>query len=302
MLLNPFALLSLHGLVLYSALFPLGSIHKPYTRTLARNLSLPVAAKKDSMGVCFIGKRNFGSFLQQYLKVHPGLFRDTDGTVLGRHKSFEQYTIGQNAAISGQTTKYYVYDKDPVTYDIYVCPGRHHPALLHDDIYTTHVNWIQGTPPAALQLCSGGAACSEPVTLSYRIRSMEARRSCTVTAVPLNVYRTLETHHHSNKQVNNSFPATTPTPAAPSSFLTPDFDSSVAYRIRLHEPHNSIARGQNLVLYDGDICLGGGIIDDVGPSYMKMGKAAPKHIPSDPTAVTAHNESCTAPRPSVIHF
>ncbi|KAL7535859.1 hypothetical protein ACHAXR_006777, partial [Thalassiosira sp. AJA248-18] len=83
-------------------------------RDIAHEANIPTASKRDSMGICFIGKRNFGNFVSQYLPepAPPGDFIDIDtGEIVGRHEGSMYYTIGQGAKISGVNVRYFVCGK-----------------------------------------------------------------------------------------------------------------------------------------------------------------------------------------------
>jgi len=83
-----------------AARFPVGHLLKPELRALAREAGLPVADKKDSQGICFIGNVRMQDFLRHYVPDHPGeIVRATDGTVLGHHRGLHLYTIGQRRGI-----------------------------------------------------------------------------------------------------------------------------------------------------------------------------------------------------------
>ena len=71
---------------LEKARFPLGEIEKPKVREIARELDLPVAEKKDSQGICFLGKVKIGDFLSNFLEDNPGEILTTAGRVVGEHK------------------------------------------------------------------------------------------------------------------------------------------------------------------------------------------------------------------------
>ena len=77
------------------ALFPTGEMLKPEVREVARRFALPVAEKKDSQGICFLGQVKMSDFLAHYLKDKPGEIIDTNGQVLGSHRGLHFYTIGQ---------------------------------------------------------------------------------------------------------------------------------------------------------------------------------------------------------------
>lgn len=77
------------------ALFPVGEIMKPEVRVLARKFDLPTATKKDSQGICFIGKVKMSDFLRHYVPDNPGDIIDTDGKKRGEHQGLHLFTIGQ---------------------------------------------------------------------------------------------------------------------------------------------------------------------------------------------------------------
>ena len=77
------------------AWFPTGEMLKPEVRDTARRFALPVAAKKDSQGICFLGQIKMGDFLRHHLPDTPGDIVDPDGHVLGRHHGLHLYTLGQ---------------------------------------------------------------------------------------------------------------------------------------------------------------------------------------------------------------
>lgn len=77
------------------ALFPTGEMLKPEVRETARRFGLPVAGKKDSQGICFLGQVKMSDFLAHYLPDKPGEIIDTEGRVMGTHRGLHFYTIGQ---------------------------------------------------------------------------------------------------------------------------------------------------------------------------------------------------------------
>jgi len=77
------------------ALFPTGEMLKPEVRDTARRFNLPVAAKKDSQGICFLGQVKMSDFLRHHLPDTPGDIVDPEGRILGRHQGLHLYTLGQ---------------------------------------------------------------------------------------------------------------------------------------------------------------------------------------------------------------
>lgn len=85
------------------ALFPIGDTEKSSIRNEAEKLNLPVAQKKDSQGICFLGHVDISEFLSHYVDLVPGQVLDVSGTVIGEHKGALVYTIGQRHGFSLQT-------------------------------------------------------------------------------------------------------------------------------------------------------------------------------------------------------
>lgn len=77
------------------ALFPVGEMLKPQVREAARRFGLPVAEKKDSQGICFLGQVRMSDFLRHYLPDSPGEIVDPSGRVMGTHRGLHFYTLGQ---------------------------------------------------------------------------------------------------------------------------------------------------------------------------------------------------------------
>lgn len=100
---------------LSKCLFPLANLTKQQVRNIAHEAGLINWDKKDSTGICFIGERNFQSFLKNYIAIKPGDIVDIDtNKVIAKHHGIAYYTIGQNnkLGLSGQAYKYFVVDKD----------------------------------------------------------------------------------------------------------------------------------------------------------------------------------------------
>lgn len=80
--------------------FPIGEYTKQQIRHLARENGLPNADRKDSQGICFLGKVKMNHFLEQFIPQQPGDIVRSDGSVLGQHKGLHRYTIGQRRGIN----------------------------------------------------------------------------------------------------------------------------------------------------------------------------------------------------------
>ena len=113
-------------------MFPVGHLVKSEVRAIAKKACLPVADKKDSTGICFIGKRNFRSFVQGYIPYQAGTLSRLDGTVVGEHEGAAFYTIGQRKGlkIGGPGDAWFVIGKDIDRNIVYVEQGENHPLFL----------------------------------------------------------------------------------------------------------------------------------------------------------------------------
>ncbi len=134
---------------LKNVLFPIGNLDKSEVREIARKNNIPVADKKDSTGICFIGERNFQKFIKNYLKENPGDIIDVKTKeVIGKHKGLMNYTIGQrkNVGISGNTERHFVCGKDVQKNILYVTIGDEE-YLYSDACLIDNVNFISSTHP-----------------------------------------------------------------------------------------------------------------------------------------------------------
>ncbi|XP_007953843.1 mitochondrial tRNA-specific 2-thiouridylase 1 [Orycteropus afer afer] len=133
-------------------IFPLGGLTKEFVKKIAAENGLHhVLQRKESMGICFVGKRNFEKFILQYLQPRPGNFISIeDSKVLGAHQGWFLYTLGQRARIGGLREPWYVVEKDSTRGDVFVAPHVDHPALYRELLRTSRVHWIAEEPPAVL--------------------------------------------------------------------------------------------------------------------------------------------------------
>jgi tRNA-specific 2-thiouridylase len=134
---------------LKNVVFPIGSYHKKDIRKIALDLRLPVAEKKESMGICFIGKRSFGEFIDNYLPKQPGLVVDSDGRVLAHHDGIHHWTVGQRYILAGMSYPRYIYRIDKTT--IYVC-RKDAPELRTRSVPVLGLHWINEPPTPGSKL------------------------------------------------------------------------------------------------------------------------------------------------------
>ena len=107
---------------LNKTLFPIGGFKtKSEVRALAKKFGLPNADKKDSQGICFVGKVGIKDFLNQYVKTQPGAIIDQNGQKIGQHEGAIFYTIGQRHGLNvGGGLPYYVVGKNMAKNEVYV--------------------------------------------------------------------------------------------------------------------------------------------------------------------------------------
>ncbi|HSX10760.1 MAG TPA: tRNA 2-thiouridine(34) synthase MnmA [Chlamydiales bacterium] len=131
-------------------LFPVGDLTKQEVRAIAREHGLATAEKKDSTGICFIGKRDFKPFLAQYIAIKPGHFETLDGTVVGQHDGAAFYTLGQRKGmgLGGEGDAWFVAGKDQERNVVYVVRGADHPALFRSELVAHHLTWVAEEPAA----------------------------------------------------------------------------------------------------------------------------------------------------------
>ncbi len=136
-------------------LFPIGEYEKPEVRKIAAEAGLPAAERKDSQGICFLGKVKLPEFLKKYIAPKKGDIVDTNGKKIGEHDGAWFYTIGQrhlnakdvrhpeDVGHPGTNRKpYYVARKDVEKNVIVVAEGESNPALYKKEIQLTDVNFI----------------------------------------------------------------------------------------------------------------------------------------------------------------
>jgi tRNA-specific 2-thiouridylase len=132
---------------LSKTLFPLGEYTKPEVRKLAKKFGLATATKKESMGICFVGKVGIKEFLSQYVKTKPGKIIDDNKKTVGEHDGAIFYTIGQRQGLGvGGGLPYYVTGKDMKKNEVYVTTDLNDKTLWAKEINLTDVHWINGAP------------------------------------------------------------------------------------------------------------------------------------------------------------
>ncbi|SIN89835.1 tRNA (5-methylaminomethyl-2-thiouridylate)-methyltransferase [Sulfurivirga caldicuralii] len=138
---------------LEKSLFPIGALEKPRVREIAAEHKLPVATKKDSTGICFIGERKFRDFLQRYLPAQPGEMVTPDGEVVGTHQGLMYYTFGQRKGLGiggghgSDNRPWFAAEKDLENNRLIVVQGDDHPLLYHQALTASQLHWSAGERP-----------------------------------------------------------------------------------------------------------------------------------------------------------
>ena len=177
------------------ALFPVGEFDKSSIRKLARENHLVTHNKKDSTGICFIGERRFSTFLEEFLPAKPGEIVSVDGDHIGTHNGLMYYTLGQRKGIgigglknSGEEP-WYVVEKDLLNNLLKVAQGQNHPAMLHNTLTFSQLNWIAETEPENLP----------ELNLSAKIRYRQSDQTCNINKLKNEQYEV--TFEHSQRAI-----------------------------------------------------------------------------------------------------
>jgi len=198
---------------LSKTLFPIGDIEKPEVRKLALKYSLNTAIKKDSQGLCFIGKIDIKDFLKNYIKEKKGKVLNEAGKVIGEHDGVFYLTIGQRHGFkiiekTPNDQPYYITEKDIKNNTITVSQDA--TKVLKNEskiVKLDRINWISGEIPDLSK------------KYTARIRYRQPLEECKI-----------------KKIVKGEF------------------------ELHFIKSQKAITVGQSAVIYDGEICLGGGII------------------------------------------
>lgn len=189
------------------SLMPIGEYEKPKVRELAKKFGLATAEKKDSQGICFVGKVGIKDFLLHELGPQPhGKIIEQNDVVIGEHDGAIFYTIGQRHGLDvGGGLPYYVTGKNMAKNEIYVTTDLQDANLWQNELQLAELHWINTVPESGK-------------TYQVRTRYRAMLVDCEVEV-------------HGAKAV-----------------------------LKLHEEARAITPGQSAVLYDGERCLGGGIV------------------------------------------
>jgi tRNA-specific 2-thiouridylase len=126
-------------------LFPIGHLWKKEVRVLAQKFDLPNKDRKDSQGICFLGKIKHPDFVKFHLGEKIGdIIELESGAVLGQHRGFWFYTIGQRQGLGLSGGPWYVVKKDTGNNIVYVSHKDYYDWCARNQFTVADVNWISG--------------------------------------------------------------------------------------------------------------------------------------------------------------
>ena len=127
--------------------FPIGGLHKAEVRRIALEQRLPNATRRDSQGICFLGKINYNDFIRRHLGERPGPIVELEsGRVLGEHRGYWFHTIGQRKGLGLSGGPWYVVRKDIDTDTIYVSGGYDTDMQYGRELHITEMRWLTLNP------------------------------------------------------------------------------------------------------------------------------------------------------------
>ena len=135
---------------LKKTIMPIGEMEKPKVREIAKRLGLATAEKKDSQGICFVGKVGIKEFLETELGPQkPGQIIDQNGKVVGDHEGSLYYTIGQRHGLNvGGGLPYYVTGKNVAKNQVFVTTDISDKKLWNQELTLSDLHWINEAPKA----------------------------------------------------------------------------------------------------------------------------------------------------------
>lgn len=133
-------------------IFPIGHLCKAQVRDLAYAADLPNKDRKDSQGICFLGKFKFRDFVRAYAGTRQGpLIELETGKKVGTHEGFWFYTIGQRQGIGLGGGPWYVVSKDPATNSVFISRTYYAPDKQRNTFTIGRVNWINSCAPISYE-------------------------------------------------------------------------------------------------------------------------------------------------------
>lgn len=128
-------------------LFPIGGLMKREVREMAVNAGLPSARRKDSQGICFLGKINYNDFVRRFLGEKEGRIVELEtGKIVGTHRGYWFHTIGQRKGLGLSGGPWFVIKKDVLENIIYVSRGYGVETQYGNEFRLTDFHFITGNP------------------------------------------------------------------------------------------------------------------------------------------------------------
>jgi tRNA-uridine 2-sulfurtransferase len=215
---------------LSKTLFPVGELQKTEVRKIADEIGLPNAKKKDSTGICFIGERPFRDFLNRYIAKEPGPIKNAEGRVLGTHQGLSFYTLGQRQGLGIGGVKAKGAELKAIQALGQRGAGEHTPWFVARKDMEKNTLWVvQGHEHPWLQ--------SHALTAD-NLSWVSGQAPMTTTLNSKTRYRQAD---------------------APCQLVKSDATTNTL-ELTFPQPQWAVTPGQSAVLYDGEVCLGGGII------------------------------------------
>ena len=213
---------------LAKTLFPVGELHKTEVRRIAEAIGLPNAKKKDSTGICFIGERPFREFLNRYIAHAPGWMLDERGRRLGRHVGLSFYTLGQRQGLGIGGVKDQGAGAKAPTGQPARGAGEHAPWFVaRKELEANVLRVVQGH--------------DHPWLLSQHLQAQDA--SWTAGHPPAPGRYAAKTRYRQQDAA-----------------CTLSTGSAQSFELDFADAQWAVTPGQSAVLYDGEVCLGGGVI------------------------------------------
>lgn len=243
------------------ALFPIGELPKARVRQIARDLGLPNESREESQGICFLGKVKYPEFVRHYLGERAGpIVEKETGKVLGQHRGYWFHTIGQRQGLGLGGGPWYVVKKEIESNVVYVTQKAHIEAASRRSFEVTRIHWIAGAPVAHAPLC-GPPAGGAPVAMApVPLRLGTEHRLGTEFRHGTELRLGTKLRHGTELRLGTKLrhgPEVRPCTIGPLGDGPPEEDR---LRVELDAPDPGVAPGQFAVFYDGEICLGGGMI------------------------------------------
>lgn len=133
--------------------FPLGNLYKTEVRSLAHQYNLPNQERKDSQGICFLGKIKFSDFIAHHLGKQQGdLIEFETGKKVGIHDGFWYYTIGQRKGMGLAGGPWFVVHKDPSKNIVYISKNYYSEEKQRSSFGVTDLHWLAGYAPGCYDM------------------------------------------------------------------------------------------------------------------------------------------------------